>query len=204
MSGETDRPPAAARRGPQPARRALRPDVRLPPLRARRAGWRSRSPTPSATATSPTWWPHRWSGRRRPRSRWPRAAGSRSPSTSGSSSRRTSSRARSSDPVRRRCASRSAWRHLWNPLRPSWGEPYVEIAERMMAAVHDARDAARGHEAVLVSHQLPIWIDPAPRRGPVLPPRPAQAAVHAVLADQPPLRRRPAARGSPTPSRPAT
>jgi broad specificity phosphatase PhoE len=27
----------------------------------------------------------------------------------------------------------------------------------MMAAVHDARDAARGHEAVVVSHQLPIW-----------------------------------------------
>lgn len=51
----------------------------------------------------------------------------------------------------------SAWRHLWNPWRPSWGEPYVEIVERMMAAVHDARDAARGHEAVLVSHQLPIW-----------------------------------------------
>lgn len=51
----------------------------------------------------------------------------------------------------------SAWRHLWNPLRPSWGEPYVEVAARMMAAVHDARDAARGHEAVLVSHQLPIW-----------------------------------------------
>ena len=28
----------------------------------------------------------------------------------------------------------------------------------MMAAVDDARDAARGHEAVVVSHQLPIWI----------------------------------------------
>ena len=27
----------------------------------------------------------------------------------------------------------------------------------MMAAVDDARDAARGHEAVIVSHQLPIW-----------------------------------------------
>ncbi len=49
------------------------------------------------------------------------------------------------------------WRHLWNPWRPSWGEPYKEIVARMMAAVHDARDAARGHEAVLVSHQLPIW-----------------------------------------------
>jgi broad specificity phosphatase PhoE len=52
----------------------------------------------------------------------------------------------------------AAWRHLWNPFRPSWGEPYKEIVVRMMAAVHDARDAARGHEAVLVSHQLPIWI----------------------------------------------
>jgi broad specificity phosphatase PhoE len=51
-----------------------------------------------------------------------------------------------------------AWRHLWNPFRPSWGEPYTVIAERMMAAVHDARDAARGHEAVVVSHQLPIWV----------------------------------------------
>ena len=52
----------------------------------------------------------------------------------------------------------SAWRHLWNPFRPSWGEPYVEIAARMMAAVHDAREAALGHEAVIVSHQLPIWV----------------------------------------------
>ena len=51
----------------------------------------------------------------------------------------------------------SIWRHLWNPFTPSWGEPYKEIAARMMAAVHDARDAAAGHEAVIVSHQLPIW-----------------------------------------------
>jgi broad specificity phosphatase PhoE len=51
-------------------------------------------------------------------------------------------------------------RHWWklrNPLRPSWGEPYVEIAARMIAAVEAARDAARGHDVVLVSHQLPIW-----------------------------------------------
>lgn len=50
------------------------------------------------------------------------------------------------------------WPRLWNPFRPSWGEPYKEIAARMMAAVYDARDAAAGHEAVIVSHQLPIWI----------------------------------------------
>ncbi len=51
-------------------------------------------------------------------------------------------------------------RHWWklrNPFRPSWGEPYVEIAARMLAAVESARDAARGAAAVCVSHQLPIW-----------------------------------------------
>jgi broad specificity phosphatase PhoE len=51
----------------------------------------------------------------------------------------------------------SAWRHLWNPWKPSWGEPYKEIVARMMSAVHDARVEAAGHEAVVVSHQLPIW-----------------------------------------------
>jgi len=50
------------------------------------------------------------------------------------------------------------WRHLWNPFRPSWGEPYVEVAARMRVAVSAARALARGHEAVLVSHQLPVWI----------------------------------------------
>ncbi len=49
------------------------------------------------------------------------------------------------------------WSKLVNPLRPSWGEAYAEIAERMSAAIADARSAARGHEAVIVSHQLPIW-----------------------------------------------
>ncbi len=52
----------------------------------------------------------------------------------------------------------STWRHLWNPFRPSWGEPYDEVAARMGAAIDAARQQARGHEAVLVSHQLPIWI----------------------------------------------
>lgn len=50
------------------------------------------------------------------------------------------------------------WRHLWNPFRPSWGEPYAEVAARVLAAVADAREASLGHEAVLVSHQLPIEI----------------------------------------------
>ena len=50
------------------------------------------------------------------------------------------------------------WWKLRNPFRPSWGEPYAHIAERMRAAIADAREAARGHEAVIVSHQLPVWI----------------------------------------------
>ncbi|QYH20331.1 histidine phosphatase family protein [Corynebacterium aquatimens] len=48
------------------------------------------------------------------------------------------------------------WRHMTNPLEPSWGEPYDEILERMLAGVEAARQKAEGHEAVLVSHQLPI------------------------------------------------
>jgi broad specificity phosphatase PhoE len=50
------------------------------------------------------------------------------------------------------------WRHLANPIRPSWGEPYQQIAARVLAAVADARVPAQGREAVLVSHQLPIWV----------------------------------------------
>lgn len=52
----------------------------------------------------------------------------------------------------------AAWKHLYNPIKPSWGEPYKVVASRMRNAVFAARDLARGHEAVLVSHQLPIWI----------------------------------------------
>jgi broad specificity phosphatase PhoE len=50
------------------------------------------------------------------------------------------------------------WKHLVNPFKPSWGEPYVDQVVRMMGALDAAKDAARGHEAVMVSHQLPIWI----------------------------------------------
>jgi broad specificity phosphatase PhoE len=51
-------------------------------------------------------------------------------------------------------------RHWWklrDPFTPSWGEPYLQIAHRMLAVVNTARAAAVGHEAVLVSHQLPVW-----------------------------------------------
>jgi broad specificity phosphatase PhoE len=50
------------------------------------------------------------------------------------------------------------WRYLWNPFRPSWGEPYTEVVARMQEAIGQAREAGRGKEAVCVSHQLPIWV----------------------------------------------
>jgi len=52
-------------------------------------------------------------------------------------------------------------RHWWvlrDPFTPSWGEPYSQVALRMFAALQEARDRAEGHEALVVSHQLPIWM----------------------------------------------
>jgi broad specificity phosphatase PhoE len=54
------------------------------------------------------------------------------------------------------------WSKLRNPFRPSWGEPYKQQAARVIAAVQDARVRATAlggadAEAILVSHQLPIW-----------------------------------------------
>lgn len=54
------------------------------------------------------------------------------------------------------------WAKVRDPFTPSWGEPYLSIARRMLGAVYTAMAAAIdedgvGHEAVLVSHQLPIW-----------------------------------------------
>ncbi len=51
----------------------------------------------------------------------------------------------------------SSWWLLRNPFKPSWGEPYQQIARRMRDAMETARERAAGHEALIVSHQLPIW-----------------------------------------------
>lgn len=48
------------------------------------------------------------------------------------------------------------WPRLRNPRKPTWGEHYDDIAPRMIAALHRAREKAAGHEAVCVSHQLPV------------------------------------------------
>jgi len=50
------------------------------------------------------------------------------------------------------------WLYFRNPFKPSWGEAYTEILTRVRPAMKDAADAALGHEAVIVTHQLPIWV----------------------------------------------
>jgi broad specificity phosphatase PhoE len=52
----------------------------------------------------------------------------------------------------------SSWWALRNPLRPSWGEPYPSIVARMRAALTDAAEHAVDGEALIVAHELPIWM----------------------------------------------
>lgn len=49
------------------------------------------------------------------------------------------------------------WWWVRDPTKPTWGESYRAIGKRMMFAIEDARDHARGREVLVVSHQLPIW-----------------------------------------------
>jgi broad specificity phosphatase PhoE len=49
------------------------------------------------------------------------------------------------------------WKYLTNPAEPSWGEPYVDIADRMLAAMWNAADSVDSGDVVIVTHQLPIW-----------------------------------------------
>ena len=85
------------------------------------------------------------------------------------------------------------WRHMTNPLQPSWGEPYDEILERMERAVAAARTHATGREAVLVSHQLPIVMVQRSIAGKRLPHNPASricdlASVTSLVFDGDTLR----------------
>lgn len=56
----------------------------------------------------------------------------------------------------------SSWPLLRNPFRPSWGEPYKAIAQRVIAAMEDAWDeldeSGDDGDIVFVSHQSPIWM----------------------------------------------
>ena len=48
------------------------------------------------------------------------------------------------------------WRHFANPWKPSWGEPFLSVQARMLAAITDHWRSVDGGEVVLVSHQMPI------------------------------------------------
>jgi broad specificity phosphatase PhoE len=48
------------------------------------------------------------------------------------------------------------WYRLYNPFKPSWGEPFKDVAARMRSAIADIRQ--RGGAVAIVSHQAPIWI----------------------------------------------
>jgi broad specificity phosphatase PhoE len=65
--------------------------------------------------------------------------------------------------IKRHLRTPQYWALLRNPFRPSWGEPYKHQVERVLQAVKDLADRALadhgdGAEAVIVSHQLPIWV----------------------------------------------
>ena len=65
--------------------------------------------------------------------------------------------------MRRRLRSPKLWPLVLNPMRPSWGEPYAQQAARVAAAIQELRDELMttygpGSSAIVVSHQLPIWV----------------------------------------------
>jgi broad specificity phosphatase PhoE len=58
----------------------------------------------------------------------------------------------------RMMANPKYWGWIYNPARPSWGEPFSAIATRVLAAMDDAWQTSNGGEVVMVSHQSPIWM----------------------------------------------
>jgi broad specificity phosphatase PhoE len=74
------------------------------------------------------------------------------------------------------------WFALRNPRIPSWGEPYVSISARMLAALDDAWESTPDGEVVVVSHQLPIWMVHSTVAGLPLPhdPRKRRCALSSI------------------------
>lgn len=48
--------------------------------------------------------------------------------------------------------------NLYNPSRPSWGEPFSQIANRMTEAALAGWESTESGDVVFVSHQLAIWM----------------------------------------------
>ena len=70
------------------------------------------------------------------------------------------------------------WPWIYNPFRPSWGEPFADIARRVIAAMDDAWQSADGGEVVMVSHQSPIWMATRSINGKSLPHDPRTRRCH--------------------------
>lgn len=60
--------------------------------------------------------------------------------------------------MKKAALSPTNWHLLINPSKPSWGEPYSSIASRMLDGMDAAWDETASGDAVIVSHQSPIWI----------------------------------------------
>ncbi|GAA3765617.1 histidine phosphatase family protein [Microbacterium kribbense] len=60
--------------------------------------------------------------------------------------------------MKRAVANPLNWRYLAHPAVPSWGEPYAQVIARMDAAMTDVWTGTEAGDAVIVSHQLPIWV----------------------------------------------
>ncbi|MDR2748559.1 MAG: histidine phosphatase family protein [Bifidobacteriaceae bacterium] len=45
-----------------------------------------------------------------------------------------------------------------NPFRPSWGEKYTDILDRMLSFMDETSQKETGKQIVCISHQTPIWV----------------------------------------------
>lgn len=50
------------------------------------------------------------------------------------------------------------WWRLRNPFKPSWGETFQEMRDRMIEAIEEAAASAAPRDLVVVSHQTPVIV----------------------------------------------
>lgn len=91
--------------------------------------------------------------------------------------------------MRSQLRSPKLWPLVLNPFRPSWGEPYLNQVLRVAEAIQDLRDELMltygpGSSAVVVSHQLPIWVTRLSAEGKILAhdPRNRQCSLGSVTS----------------------
>ena len=87
------------------------------------------------------------------------------------------------------------WPHLINPFRPSWGEPYHDVAARMLAMMETAREAAAGPGGGVRQPPAAHLGDPADGRAQAAVAQPDHARMRAGQRDELHLHGRPAHRG---------